>query len=409
MTWAHWLTDAKTGLIDHPVDIASFSWRMTVSDFGFSTLPRDPSGQAKNPGDTDVSSLVVPFDAFHADSQASLAAKLAMGRRALCTAWRYDGCADDRGVPLMWGVLGERHDTWWDTTFPLYSPLTLMDSRYVIREGRFATGKSTDTVTFQNLSLRGVAAECGYLGVQAKNGGTLPIDWNYRGEKGSHQRMSYQAWNVQNLSVKHVQTNLSNVINGPDMTYRPYWSDSQHARVNFLAGSDGDVFLDMKHPPIVLNAFPGGGSLGDMEVDYSLPYQRVYATGSGTDAATITAYAEDMSQITGAKDPPILRELAWSDSDVDKKELLLPKAQALLKASSRPLMQLTGSLNADDRRPDGYPAHPLGSFWPGEMFYIDLKDHRTLPDGRYETRLMEMSGDESSTVKLKFDVMEAPF
>jgi hypothetical protein len=401
--WRFWLTDARTGMLVHPIDISSFSWSMSVSDFGFSSTPKD-----KNLGDESVDNLTIPWSAFNADTQAERANLLAQGRRGLCVSWWYEGCADDRGIPLMWGVLGERQDRWDDVTFPLISPLTLLDSRLAVRENEFKTGKSTNVISFNGLSLRGLAAELGYVGVQAKNGGQLPIDWNYRGERGNHQRTNYQAWNIQNLSLKHLLTNLSNVQGGPDMAFRPYWADVQHVRIGFMAGSDGDVYLAQDHQPVTLNAFPGGGSLEGMTVDYALPYQRVYASGSGTDAATVTAYAEDMSQITGQYDPPILRELAWSDTDVDKSDLLLSKARAVLNANHRPLMQMCGYVNVDDLRADGYPQHPLGSFWPGEQCYLDLNGHPTLPDGRYVNRLMEMSGDESARVLLKFDVMEAP-
>lgn len=401
--WRFWLTDALTGQLIHPIDIGSFSWSMNVSDFGFSTTPKD-----KSFGEEETTGLTLPWSAFNADTQAERVNLLAQGRRGLCVSWWYEGCSDDRGIPLMWGVVGDRQDKWSDTTFPLISPFSLLESRLAVREQKFKTGVSTDTISFDKLSLRGLAAELGYLGVQAKNGGILPIDWNYRGEKGNHDRSNYQAWNVQNLSLKHLLTNISNVHGGPDMCFRPYWADAQHVRVNFMAGSDGDVFLAQDHAPIVLNAFPHGGSLEDMTVDYALPYQRVYATGSGTDAAIVTAYVEDMSQITGSQDPPILREIAWSDTDVDKAGLLESKAKALLEANHRPLMQISGSINVNELRADGLPQHPLGGFWPGEQFYLDITGHPTLPDGRYVTRLMEMSGDASTRVQLKFDVMEAP-
>ena len=47
--------------------------------------------------------------------------------------------------------------------------------------------------------------------------------------------------------------------------------------------------------------------------------------------------------------------------------------------------------------------HPLGSFWPGETFRIAIEGYPDWPDDVYVMRLMQMSGDETSKVTLKFD------
>ncbi|MFT8640084.1 hypothetical protein [Bifidobacterium sp.] len=402
MSWKHWLTDARTGRIISPIDIPSFSWQMTVGDFGFTTT-------SKNLGDVDASNLTIPWSALNADTPAERSHLLSMGRRALCSAWVYDGVADSRGMPIMWGALGEREDTWLDTTFPLYSPMSLLDSRYAIRDGGFVDTKSTDTVSWTGLSYRGLASNLIDLATNRKNGGTLPLDATYLNESGNHQRTNYQAWNVQNLDVKTLLTNLANVSGGPDMTFRPYWSDGTHARCRFLAGSDADVYLDMDHAPIVLNSFPDGGSLEDLTVDYALPYQRAYGTGAGTDASVLTTLAEDLTSITGSMDPPILREMTYSDSDAATLAVLKPKVQAALNANKVTGMQFTGSIDVNDTDSNGTLLHPLGSFWPGEMFYLYISGYPTIPDDKYPVRLMEMSGDQSSKVKLQFEVMDALF
>ncbi|MFT8330312.1 hypothetical protein [Bifidobacterium psychraerophilum] len=412
MSWRHWLTDARTGMIVRPIDIPSFAWTMSIGDFGFTTT-------AKNLGEADVSNLTLPWSQFdeyddagvlvHRATPAELNHTLGMGRRALCSSWVYEGVADRRGTPILWGALGEREDSWLDVTFPLYSPMTLMGSRYAIRDGAFQDGRSTDTVSWTGLSLRGLASNLIDLAVNGKNGGALPFDCTYINEPGSHQRTDYKAWNVQNLDVKSLLTNIANVQGGPDMTFRPYWSDGSHVRVRHLAGSDADIYLDTDHAPLALNSFPGGGSLEELKISYATPIQRVYATGAGTDESVVTAIAEDLSQVTGSIDPPILRETAYSDTDAANVANLKPKALSVLDANKHTMMQLTGSIDVDDTDAVGRPIHPLGSFWPGQACEISVTGHRTLPDGTYTTRLMEMSGDQSGKVTVKFDVMDAPF
>ena len=56
----------------------------------------------------------------------------------------------------------------------------------------------------------------------------------------------------------------------------------------------------------------------------------------------------------------------------------------------------------------GLPLHPLGSFWPGEMFDIAIDGFPDLPDGVYPMRLMQMSGDETGKVTVKFDPVGDP-
>jgi hypothetical protein len=412
MTWAHWLTDARTGRIIRRIDIPSFSWELSVSDFGFSTTD-------KNLGEEDASSLSVPFSQFdiydesglltHQSTPSEINSMLSIGRRALVSSWMFEGMPDPRGVPLWWGALGAPEDSWDATTFPLTSPMSLLAARAVIRDGAFHDGKSTDTVSYTGLSLRGIASELGSLVTEGKNGGSLPFDWTYRGEKGSHQRTDYKAWNVQNVFAKQLLTNIVNVQNGPDMAFRPYWKDDASCRVRFLAGSDADIYLDMDHEPIDLTCSPQGGSLEDVVIDYQHATQRIYATGAGTDESVVTALAEDMTEITGEQDPPILMESNWSDTDVTDVKQLKSKAMAVLNSNRRVMMQLSGTVHVNDLDGNGRPAHPLGSFWPGEIFTIHMRGHRRLPDDSYPMRLMKMSGDQSDAVKLQFDVVPAPF
>lgn len=401
MSWRHWIIDARTGQLVAPIDIPSFTWDMGVSDFGFQTTD-------KGTGKEDESGLTIPWGALNAHSPAERNSLLDSRRRGILTCWVLDpDDPDDMGTPIMWGKIGLREDSFLDTTFPLESPMAILQSRYAVRDGAFRDGTSKDTIAFDRMSLRGVCSELGTVGTEAKKGGTMPFDWTYLGEKGDHQRTNYQAWNVQNLSISQLITNITNSKNGPDVAFRPYWADGQHARVRMLAGSDSDVYLDMDHPPIELTVFPTGGSLEGFRVDYQDGFQRWYATGAGEDESTITAYWEDMKAITSMDDPPILRETVYGDTDTENLDLLKRHLEGVANADQ--LMQATGSVDFNDMDARGMPIHPCGSFWPGERVDVDVTGFPTLPDGRYEMRLMEMSGDQSGKADLKFDVIKAPF
>ena len=79
----------------------------------------------------------------------------------------------------------------------------------------------------------------------AKPSGALPIDWTYRGEHGTRTR-EYSAWDIQNSGCRKLLTDLSNILGGPDMQFRPYLPDQSHVRFAFLAGSDSEIYLGQK-------------------------------------------------------------------------------------------------------------------------------------------------------------------
>ena len=395
MSWRCYLGDTVTGLVAQPIDVPNFSWTVTVSDSSLSTS-RD-----KGTGEMDATGLTVPWGAVPADDPAERASMLSSYRRCLTVFWydEQDVLDGSLGTPILWGAVGVRTDTRLDTSFDLVSPMGLLGSRYAVAEGAYGTGAggtSPGSVRYDGYSYRGIASEVGRLCTSYKPGGQLPIDWTYLGEKGTRAR-EYKAFDVQNLSCADIFGKLANVIGGPDMQFRPYMADPSHVRLRFLAGSDADVYLgqDTVH---ALTSFPGGGTIHNLKVDHASAVHRVYASGAGTDAAQITALAEDLSLVT-MRDPYPLVETAYSDSDTDSLDVLKGHAQSQLQGNALPIMQVTGEVDFDD---PGVPAP--GSIWPGEMVDLAVDGFPTLPDGVYRMRLMSMSGDQSSVATLKFDV-----
>lgn len=100
--------------------------------------------------------------------------------------------------------------------------------------------------------------------------------------------------------------------------------------------------------------------------------------------------------------------MTLSNTDTDKAEQLAASARGNLNANRLPLMQIKGEVNVNDHDSTGLPVNPLGSFWPGERMEIALDGFPGMNDGIYQTRLMQMSGDETAQVKLTFDVMTDP-
>lgn len=400
MSWRPYLTDVHTGLLGAPIDLPSFSWSMDVNDSSLSTT------KSKKVGLDQVQNVTVPWDTIPGGTPRERYEAIEEGHVGLCLMWERDG----HQTPILWGAISGREDSYESASFTVESVYSILGDRILCREGAFKTGTSTDTIAFTGMSMRGIASEVGYLCTNCKPGGELPVDWQYRGE--SHQRRSgedstihtrrYEAWNVGNQTGKQVLDKLAHVIDGVDMTFRPYLADSQHVRLRFTAGTDSDLYLgqDRFHS---FTSWRSGGTLENVKATYNSPTQRVYATGAGQDQATLTTLAQNLTTLTTIT-PMLLRESTLSDTDVTDLNLLKQKAQDSLDANRRSVIQLEGDYYCDDENtPD------MGNLWPGELIQLHLADYPTLPDGVYTLRVMQMRGDASSKIHLLFDITTNPY
>lgn len=132
MGWRCLVCDTMTGQVVAPMDVPSLRWTLTVSDCSMSTT-RD-----KGTGEGEATGLRVPWSAVPATDRDGRSRMLASYRRAVALAWeRPDGTL----VPVVFGAIGPRVDTWDDTSFDLVSPLGLLGSRVLVREGTFGRGE----------------------------------------------------------------------------------------------------------------------------------------------------------------------------------------------------------------------------------------------------------------------------
>lgn len=403
-----YITDIHTGQILNKIDIGSFNWTLTINDAEMSTQ------RSRQPGQDEVSSIDVAWSAVPGETQADKALSLMPGMRAIAVFSQEDDeyLNNGMGIPILWGGISDRHSDWESTTFALESVYRMMEDRVAVPEGWFKDNRSTNALQFSKRSIRGIAAYIGWLCTDQKPGGILPVDWQYVNEKhiwrsgedsNKHVR-TYGAWNVNNISGKDIFDKLAGVQDGVDMQFRPYMSDVNHVRTKFVAGSDEEQYLlPESGEPVRFICHEGGGNLENLEVDYSKPYQRVYATGAGEDAETLTAYVEDMSTVN-REGGLALHEMAMSSTDDENLAILKKHALARLDASKVPLMQFSGEFDENDL---GSPR--VGNIHAGEPCVIDLQGYPDIPDGLYNTRIMELSGNENSRVKVLFDAIPAPY
>lgn len=269
--------------------------------------------------------------------------------------------------------------------------------------------KKTVTKNYKDYSERTVTVTTtvySFDGNGNQTGSTTSTDGPHKTMLPRQTVVEYKDFNVSNHRAADILKNIANADGGPDMQFRPYLSDSQHVRFRFLAGSDGDIYLN-QDKRLSLSCSPYGGTLENIKIDRAAPYMRVYATGAGSDAGTMCFQSEDLTLVK-RQDPYPLRETTTSDTDTKTYELLAAAADGMLNANRQPLMQLSGEIDVNDCDAMGLPLHPLGSFWPGEMFDIAIDGFPDLPDGVYPMRLMQMSGDQTGKVTVKFDPVADP-
>lgn len=398
--WSCTLFDTITGQLAEPIDIPNVSWSVSVSDCSLSTV-RD-----KGTGEGEMNSLTLPWEAVPGETKEAKQRAIAAYRRGLVLAWD--------GIAVVAGIIGSRKDSWLDTSFDIISPMSFLENRYIVTEDTF--GKSTftndkgettnnvttSTVRYDKLSFRAIACDLVRRATSAKPGGQLPLNLPYLNEVGVRSR-EYYGYNVANNDCAKLLKELSNVINGPDIQFRPEFTSDQYMRWTLYAGSEAEPLFLGNSPTPCLTAHPQGGTAENVVVAHDGAYQRIYQTGAGTDQATLCYLAEDLT-LCNRRDPYPLVELHKSNSDDDNIGLVQNHAKSNLASYSYPVAQVTCEVNAGDAL---NPVKP-GLVWPGEPVQLAVEGHPALPDGVHELRLMEMSGDLGNQITLTFDIMADP-
>ena len=138
--WRAYLADTMTGLIDSPLDLPSFSWSMSIGDFALTTT------RGKDVGEGEASGIRVPWNAIPGSTPSARAREVCADRRSVVLFWRSSWTPEgELGTPVMMGAITPRTDTWLDTSFSLDSPMGILSSRYLVREGTYGADKNGTT------------------------------------------------------------------------------------------------------------------------------------------------------------------------------------------------------------------------------------------------------------------------
>lgn len=226
-------------------------------------------------------------------------------------------------------------------------------------------------------------------------GGGLPIVHGVPAEDGRFER-TYERWNLANNGVDKRLTELSEVIAGPDMMFRPVWANDEHTKIRweFVHGTKLSPLIPQSRVPDIDTTAPGS-DVADVSIVTSgaAIRHRVWCTGSGEGEGVARGYAEDLSGVEQWQ--PFL-EMVMSDADQSEVSKLEDKARGALGSVSQMVDQLAIKMDG------GSTKNPVGSFHVGDRAMVTLKGWHSIPDGSREMTIIKMSGDLTSMVSVDF-------
>lgn len=246
---------------------------------------------------------------------------------------------------------------------------------------------------WQGYSL-GTIAKLAVIACQQKPGGSLPISFPMADQTAAnnadHER-TYKGFNVQNLNGDDVLTKLSNVIDGPDIMFKPRLISDNQLTFDMFYGTEDRPRISQRSIP-VWDTVPEKGQVADMSLIYTGTYQssRVYSIGAGQDEGMLITI--DTNETPLQKGYPLLEKVINVGSSA-KENIVRGHGKAELESNAEGLLEIQMTVRGD--------ADPgFGNFWPGDLAYIYVKGWLSLPDGLTKMRILSLTGDGTANVKL---------
>lgn len=251
--------------------------------------------------------------------------------------------------------------------------------------------------SLENRSLGTIAQDVVTLSTNDKTGGQLPIKFVSPRETGSglNQR-NYEGWNLANNGTWKRLEELTNVIGGPDIAFRPAWANAEETMVRW------DMHHGTRAQPTIpqrevlyLDATAHDSPVANVSVKSTADslVNRVYWTGAGEGAGTLVRMAQDVSRL--ADHMPLLEHVG-STSDSENASLVQQHAMSALADGIDPLLQLSVDIDGGDEDAE------IGRWHVGDTAVVHLQGWLTVPDGALERRIISAKGNWGNSVTLEF-------
>lgn len=270
---------------------------------------------------------------------------------------------------------------------------SILARRTVSHELNNWDGLAESKVSFKGLGL-GTIAKYVVEQAQSKAGGRLPITYVMADETAAmdadHER-NYRGFNLQNIDADSVLTKLSNVIDGPDIMFRPKLVADNQLTFELWTGTDKQPRIYQKHS-LVWDTTAENGEVSDVQIGTTGAYQtfRTYSIGAGQDEGTLIKVNTNHGPL-GDQYP--LLETVVKTSDSENPVVVNNHGVANLFTNKEPLTEVQLTVRGDG-------VYPFGTFWPGDLVQVVFKGWHGIPDGIIPMRLLSLSGDISSDVRV---------
>lgn len=256
---------------------------------------------------------------------------------------------------------------------------------------------ANSSVSLRNLSLGTIAQEVVKYSTSAKVGGYLPIVFASPRETGSGlNERNYEGWNLSNNGTWKRLEELTNVIGGPDIAFRPAWLDDQHTMVQWEMhhGTRAQPTIAQREV-LYLDTVAVDSPVADVSLKASSDNltSRVYWTGAGEGAGTLVRAAQDISRLQ--QHMPLLEQVG-STSDSENPDLVQRHAMSALAGGIEPLLQLSVDVDGSDEGAE------IGRWHVGDVAVVNLQGWLTVPDGAVERRIISAKGSWGTQVTLEF-------
>lgn len=305
------------------------------------------------------------------------------------------------GILLMWNdvpifagpIIGRPSEGFTEVSVDCSGIRSLLARRFVTPELQDWTTLSSQVISYSGLALSTIMKNVVQVAM-SKPGGSLPISFPIPDATGPNDDIhvrTYRSFNISNLNCDDVLTKLSNVINGPDVIFRPRLLDASKFVWDMWTGTELQPRISQNMTP-VWDTTADQGSVTDMSVTMTGAYQasRVYSIGAGQDEGTLIRVVEDLTPT--AVGYPLL-EIQIKTGDSEDPNVVSNWGTAKLNANKTPIAEVSMNVRADG-------IYPLGQFWVGNQIEFYSKGWLSLTDGVHKARLLNISGDLTEDVKL---------
>lgn len=274
---------------------------------------------------------------------------------------------------------------------------SLLAKRIVVHEQSDWSKISGTSVRFEKMSLGTIAKEVVKKSMM-KPSGALPIIFAVADETsamGANHERTYQGFNVDNINCDEILTKLSNVIDGPDIMFRPVMVRDNSLAFEMWTGTEKEPRIYQNQVPVWDLTAPESGVV-DLRVVTTGAYQtmRTFSVGAGQDEGTLIRVNTNEGPLN--LQYPLL-ETTVNTSESEDPKVVDQHGVSSLWANKEPLSEIQMTIRGDG-------VMGFGDFWPGDLVEVVTEGWIAIPDGVSRMRLLSMTGSSDNEVRVSLQM-----